>query len=127
MKQFLLTSTILLGSTYAVQAQAPENVQELLQAYLDEEVRAWAQADILTNAIRAQNEVTSDYTQDRILTLDEAWRASVSYPETEIIANVVANSASDYLREQVEQSLGMVSEVFVMDARGLNVAASQPT
>ena len=128
MKKHLLTSAILIASSFSVQAQEPpQAVQELLIAYLDEEVRAWAQDQVITDAIRAQNEVTGEYSQERILTLDEAWRASVSYPDTEIIADIVQNDASNYLREQVTQSLGMISEVFVMDARGLNVAASQPT
>ncbi|MEM9344297.1 MAG: hypothetical protein AAGA87_14740 [Pseudomonadota bacterium] len=128
MKKLLLSSAVLLAISSAAPAQqAPEEIQELLLAFLDEEIRAWAEVDVLTDAIRAQNEVTRDYTQERIDSLDAAWQASVGTPDIAVIADVVQNDAADYLRQQVEQSYGMVSEVFVMDARGLNVAASQPT
>ena len=40
---------------------------------------------------------------------------------------MLENDAATFLREQVEASGGVITEVFIMDARGLNVAASATT
>lgn len=39
----------------------------------------------------------------------------------------MANAAADFLRQKVEESGGKITEVFITDAKGLNVAVSAPT
>lgn len=98
-----------------------------MQSYLDTEVRAWADADVLVEAIRAQNAVTVGYSDAEIEALDQAWRAEVGTGSTPTITPVLENAAADYLRDRVAASGGMITEIFLMDARGLNVAASNVT
>ena len=40
---------------------------------------------------------------------------------------MINTPAADFLRTQVDKSDGAITEAFIMDARGLNVAASMPT
>lgn len=113
---------LLLGKT----AQAA-TIEEVMTIFLEDEVRAWATDQILIDAIRAKNEVTAAYSQDQIYEMDEQWRAAVDVAGADIIANVVDSSASEYLRTQIGNAAGLVTEASVMDARGLNVAASEAT
>lgn len=98
-----------------------------MQTYLDEEIRSWAMSDPLVAAINRQNEVTSGYDQPMIDQLDKQWRAEVGASDTPTITPVLSGSAAEFLRQQVAASEGRITEVFIMDARGLNVAASSVT
>lgn len=98
-----------------------------MSAYLETEIRDWAQSQILVDAINAQNAQTSGYDQGMIDQLDQAWRAEIGTPSMPTITAVLENSAADFLRSQVAASGGRVTEVFIMDAQGLNVAASSTT
>jgi hypothetical protein len=98
-----------------------------MSAYLETEIRSWAQSPILVDAINAQNEVTNGYDQGMIDQLDQAWRAEIGTPSTPTITPVITNAAADFLRGQIQASGGRVTEIFIMDAHGLNVAASGMT
>ncbi len=98
-----------------------------MQDFLDGEVRKWAGSRVLIDAVRAQNEVSAAYSQDQIEELDQAWRRELGLSQRPTIEPVISNAASEFLRRVVADAGGVLTEVFVMDARGLNVAASGPT
>lgn len=98
-----------------------------MSAYLESEIRNWAQSQVLVDAIAAQNARTASYDQARIDTLDLAWRDEVGSSETPTVTPVMENAAADFLRSRVDVSGGQITEVFIMDAQGLNVAASALT
>ena len=124
MKHLLLTAALLAGM--ALPAQADE-FAPAMQSYLDSDIRAWANAEPLVAAINAQNAQTAGYDQAMIDDLDTRWRAEVGSGDTPTITPVLSNAAADFLRQQVEAAGGRITEVFIMDARGLNVAASAVT
>lgn len=96
-------------------------------AFLDANVMPWANDPVLIDAIRTQNTAHAGLTQANIDAMDLAWRAEVGQPDTPTISAVVNNAASDFLRARVSATGGQISEAFVMDAHGLNVAASHTT
>ncbi|MEO0945084.1 MAG: hypothetical protein AAFY06_09600 [Pseudomonadota bacterium] len=111
-------------------AALPANANEFapaLQDYLENQVAAWAQDDAIVSAINAQNEQNVGYDQGTIDQLDATWRAEVGTSSTPTISPVLNNATADFLRSQVEASGGMITEVFIMDMHGLNVAASDVT
>lgn len=110
----------------AITASANE-YKPAMQSYLDSNINAWANNPVLLNAIRKQNARTSGFVQADIERLDLAWRSEVGSPSSQIIADVLENEAANFLREQMDMSGGIISEIFAMDARGLNVAASDVT
>lgn len=97
-----------------------------MQSFVDENVVAWVESDVLVSAIAAQNETTGAYDGGRIDALDQQWRAEVG-GASELVDGVLINAAADFLRARVAESGGQITEVFVMDAQGLNVAASGAT
>lgn len=123
MKHLLLAAGFMLG---AISASAGE-YKPAMQAYLESNVNTWVHSPVLIDAIRAQNAQTSSYDQTEIDRLDLVWRAEVGTPSSQIITNVLENEAANFLREQMGISGGVISEIFAMDARGLNVAASDVT
>jgi C4-dicarboxylate-specific signal transduction histidine kinase len=123
MKNSIFVTALLL----AAPVSADEAMQAAIQDYLDTSIRAWAADPVLIDAIQAQNGRTGALTEDEIIALDLAWRAEVGMAERPTIDPVMQNAASDFLRGVVENAGGMITEVFIMDARGLNVAASDVT
>ncbi|MBE1292607.1 MAG: hypothetical protein JJ868_05450 [Shimia sp.] len=95
-----------------------------MAAFLNDNIRTWAQDPILVSAIKAQNEVTAGYDQATIDQMDTTWRAEVGAASTPTITPVIENPAADFLRTQVENSAGQITEIALMDSVGLNVALS---
>ncbi|MCB6177115.1 hypothetical protein LHP98_03095 [Rhodobacter sp. Har01] len=98
-----------------------------LEAYLTSDIAGWANDPVLVAAIVAQNAGTAGYDQARIDSLDQDWKDSVGAGGSELISGVLQNPAADFLRGKVEAAGGKITEVFITDARGLNVAATDAT
>lgn len=106
---------------------AADEMQALVHDYVMSDVTVWASDPVLIEAIRTQNAAHASISEDEIGELDAAWQAEVGGTETPVISSVLQSLASDFLREQKAASSGVISEAFVMDAVGLNVAASDIT
>lgn len=83
-----------------------------------------AQNPELVAAIKAQNEQTGSYDQAKIDSLDQKWRAEVDAADHPMIDDVLANPTSEYLMKVLDESQGLFTEIFAMDAKGLNVGQS---
>ena len=59
--------------------------------------------------------------QGDIDSLDKQWRAESVSGSGDLIDSVVSNELSAYLQGVCEDSQGLITEVFIMDNRGLNV------
>ncbi|MEL6167680.1 MAG: hypothetical protein AAFR35_03260 [Pseudomonadota bacterium] len=98
-----------------------------MTSFYENSISSFTDAPELIEAIRAGNIVSAGYSQADIDGLDQTWRAEVGTGSSPTIERVLQNPASDYLRDIVANAGGAITEVFVMDARGLNVAASDVT
>ncbi len=97
------------------------------EAYLNDEISGWANGPEIVAAIKAQNAANAGLDQAQIDELDKTWRAEVGNASSALINGVLNNPTADALRAHVEASGGAITEVFVMDEHGLNVAASDVT
>ena len=91
------------------------------------EISAWASDPVIVAAIRAQNQVSRDYTDSEIDSLDKSWRSEIGTPSQPTIEPILGNAASEFLRGKRDDSDGLFTEIFIMDGRGLNVATSDVT
>ena len=98
-----------------------------MKDYLDGSIRLWANDPVLVGAINAANTERAGFDQAKIDSLDAAWRAEVGQSDSPTITPVITNAAADFLRAQIEASGGKITEVFITDNVGLNVAVSAPT
>lgn len=106
---------------------AAQDFEAAARNYFDTAISQWADAQILIDAVNAQNAATAGFTQAEIDALDLAWRAEVGGSSTPTITPVLENVAANFLRERITDSGAAITEIFVTDARGLNVAASDLT
>lgn len=100
---------------------------EPLTALANAQLREIAQNPVLVAAIEAQNAMTSAYDQAKIDELDLQWRAEVSGAAKPLIDATLGTEASKYLATVQADSAGVFTEIFAMDAKGLNVAQSTVT
>lgn len=124
MKLLVLGCAALLATATTAVADQYESA---MRSYLESNIVQWASDPVLVAAIKKQNEETAEFDQARIDYLDAKWRSGRFADNEPLIEGVLSNEAADYLRAQVAQSNGAITEAFVMDAQGLNVAASAAT
>lgn len=124
MKHIFLAAAM--AAAIAPAARASE-FEPAMQAFLESSIATWAADSVLIEAIRAQNGATAGYDAATIDAMDQTWRAEVGTTDGGLIGPVLSNAAAEFLRGQVAASGGVITEVFIMDAVGLNVAASAVT
>lgn len=112
---------------FCAQPVFAQDMETAMMAFLAENAASWVNAPIIVDAITAQNAETAGLGASDIEALDQEWRAQVGSADAPVITPVLQNAASDFLREQVASAGGVITEVFIMDAAGLNVAASDVT
>lgn len=98
-----------------------------MKSFVETDVMTWAQSEQVITAIAAQNAQTAGSSAAQIEAWDTQWRAEVGQDAQPLISDVMGRPLSAFLAEQVAASGGRITEIFVMDALGLNVAASDVT
>ena len=96
-------------------------------AYVKENVQPWLNDPVVIAAIKAQNGKHASLTGEQIVKLDKDWRAQVNTGSRPLVDGILANKLSSFLKGKKAGSNGLVTEVFVMDNKGLNVGQSDPT
>lgn len=124
MKKLTLAAMFIAGS---VSMSLAGEYDAVMKDYLEKNISSWMSDPVILAALKTQNAETAVYDQDQINNMDLDWRAQVGTSNSPLVDQVISNPAADYLREQVNASGGAITEVFIMDAQGLNVAASAPT
>ncbi|MEM8853430.1 MAG: hypothetical protein AAGD34_06985 [Pseudomonadota bacterium] len=90
-------------------------------------LRAVVETDIVRLSLVDQNRRYGDLDQEDIIALDERWRSEREAPKKPMIAATLSNPLSAYLTRIQAHSIGLFTEIFVMDAKGLNVGQSNIT
>ncbi|WP_300301467.1 hypothetical protein [Ferrovibrio sp.] len=97
------------------------------QAWAEKTLRTWMKDPAVIDAVKAQNAKHAGLMPDKIDALDKQWRAETKAPAKPLINEVMANPLSAYLKKKEAESKGLVTEIFVMDNKGLNVGQSDVT
>lgn len=116
-----------LAAALSLGAFAQDEFTAPLTALAKSEIVAFASDPALISAIIAQNAVTGAYDQAKVDALDVQWRAEVGAASKPLIDATLANAASQYLAGVQAASGGKYTEIFAMDAKGLNVGQSTLT
>lgn len=94
---------------------------------LIQDIRAWVSSPVVLLTLDARNRRGKDLDEKTILDLDKQWRAERKAADQPLIAAVLSSPLSAYLTKIQAQSLGLYTEIFVMDAKGLNAGQSAVT
>jgi len=119
----LVTAATLLLSTAAISHEH----ESAAKALADSKLKAIVADAQVIGAINAQNAKTSGLDEAAIIALDKKWRAETKASTKPMIDGVLANALSKYLAAAADGSEGLFTEIFVMDAKGLNVGQSGVT
>ena len=98
-----------------------------LEAYAQNELATWLTNPELIAAINAQNAAHADLNDDAVIALDQQWRAEAGAGGGPLINQLLSAPVSNWLQDQQTATAGFVTEVFIMDNKGLNVAQSVET
>ena len=115
---------VLAGATTSASANdfAPQ-----ITKLLNEQIRPWLSDPAVVDAVKAQNLKTASLTDADIDKLDKQWRAEAKAGGGPLVQEVAAAPLSEFLKGKEAAAGGMISELFVMDAKGLNVGMSDVT
>lgn len=128
-----LSKTLSLGmnnsiTLYLIATPGQDGVYRIpLEAYSRDELSGWLTEPALIAAINAQNDRHDGLTEDEVIALDQQWRAEAGAGGGPLISRLLADPVSQWLAGQQTATAGFVTEVFIMDNKGLNVAQSVET
>ncbi len=91
------------------------------------EIRKWLSNPVVEISIAAQNRKYSNMSQDEVDKLDKEWRTETKADDQPLIAATLSSPLSNYLTQIQAASGGLFTELFIMDAKGLNVGQSAIT
>ncbi|MCV9960450.1 hypothetical protein OIU34_00940 [Pararhizobium sp. BT-229] len=94
-------------------------------AYIDANVRPWMNAPIIIEELRDHNKRHARLTPSDINDMDAAWRAEFSGNTGPLIDTVIGSRLSKFLRDRQVAAGGVITEIFVIDAKGLSVGESE--
>lgn len=120
-------AALLLGVLTAGPVSAQDKHVAKAQAWAEKTLRGWMKDPAVVDAVKAQNAKHASLTQEKIIELDKQWRAETKASAKPLINEVMGNPLSAYLKKKEGESKGLVTEIFVMDNKGLNVGQSDVT
>lgn len=122
-RKIILSAPLIVAASLAQAVDAPP----AMRAFVEADIMSWAQSAQVIDAVNSQNTETAGSSEAQIIEWDTQWRAEVGQSDQPLIADVMGRDLSSFLSQQVDASEGRITEIFVMDALGLNVAASDIT
>ncbi len=126
-KASLVAATGLASMMAVSTAMASDAHVAPMQDFANSTVKNWVANADLVAAIKAQNEKHANLAQADIDAMDKQWRAETGASSKPMIDEVMGRAVSGFLSQVKNETEGLVTEVFVMDAKGLNVAQSDVT
>lgn len=99
----------------------------VVSAYIDENVRSWIETPQIIEALKNSNSYHQYLTSKDIERLDEQWRQEFRAPSKPLIYSILNNALSVMLRGKQAEADGIITEILIMDAKGLAIAESDIT
>lgn len=99
----------------------------VVRAYVEKMVKPVIADPMVLAAIKAQNIKHADVSETDIRVLDATYRSEIANSDLHMVAQLLDNPVSQYLKKKQDESQGTILELFVTDCHGLNVAESAMT
>ncbi|WP_417768009.1 hypothetical protein [Stappia sp.] len=122
----LILSILALTGSAAAEPPAPD-VAALIDDAFIAQTREWLANPIVPLSVKAQNDLRGNLDQTAIDALDQQWVAERKSDDKPLISATLSAPLSIYLLRIQAQTLGLYTEIFVMDGNGLNVGQSAIT
>lgn len=115
------------GSLFGTAAFAAGEHVGPMKEFAEKSVKAWMADRAIVDAVKAQNEKNANLSQADIDRLDKQWRSETKAAQRPLIDEVMSTGVSKRLQDIRNEGRGLITEVFVMDNKGLNVGQSDVT
>ena len=92
--------------------------------FINSNVRGWLSDPIIIETLKARNAANASLGMPQIEAMDIEWRNELNGPSHPLIDSVLATPLSSFLKKKEDEASGAITEVFVMDAKGLNAGQS---
>jgi hypothetical protein len=112
------------GSALAQTAPDPSVYAEDVTAEVQGELQLWIHDPVIIYAILESNDLNAGLSDADIKRLDAIWIAEKG--EGPMIFDLLDRQASILMRDRRELSKGVITEIILMDNRGINVGISDP-
>lgn len=119
----LAATAVLLSGTAMAQNEFEPQILEMFET----QIRPLLGEAVLVDAVTAQNAEHAGLSDADIDDLDNTWREEADAGSGAMIDEVMARPLSEFLQQVQADSGGLITEIFVMDNRGLNVGQSALT
>ena len=91
------------------------------------EIRGWLADPVIVGALVAQNADHAAITKEKIDALDLEWGMQATAVDQPFVKKILDREISKFLIDKKAISGGLITEMIVMDAKGLNVGLSDVT
>ncbi len=98
-----------------------------IKMYIENHVQAWLGSKELQRAIYQQNLDHKGLSSADISVLDSRWRSEKAVGGGSLMNSKMSGDVAAFLRGIKASAGGVITEIFVMDDKGLNVAQTDPT
>lgn len=123
----LLIVGLCVGAPMDGKAQDMAPSVSIIDANAIEAIKDWLKNPVVEMSIAAQNKKYQNLSQEEVDKLDKQWREERKSEDQPLVAAILSNPLSNYLTQIQAASGGLFTEIFVMDAHGLNVGQSAIT
>ena len=113
------------GQAGAQTQPTAEQFSEMVLEYARTDLQSWITDPVIIYAIKEQNELRASVTDFKIRGMDKRWIDGGKYGD--MVLEMLDRQASIITRDRRELSNGIITEIIVMDNRGMNVAISDRT
>ena len=108
-------------------AMSQERHEPQAKAFIESKIGKWMSNPIVIQGLKEQNAKSAALSQADIDRLDKQWRAETKPAAKPLIDAVLGTPMSAFLKKIKGDSKGLITEIFVMDNRGLNAGQSDVT
>lgn len=119
----LAMSTLMVSGVAVAENEFEPQLLEMFES----QIRPILTEPLVLDAVAAQNAEHAGLSDADITALDEQWREAAAAGGGGVVDEVLGRELSAYLQQIQGDSDGMITEIFVMDNRGLNVGQSAVT
>lgn len=127
MKFTFIASVIIAMLSANNHAYAENEYGGAMRAALSEKIRPWLSDAIVITSLTEQNSKTAGLSDADIDRLDKQWRAEAKQNGGPMITPAMETALSRFLKNKMASSNGLITELFVMDAKGLNAGQANIT
>lgn len=123
--RFIAAAGLVLCLVPTASSRAGDIHVEPVTAYIDANIRAWIEEPVIIRTLKNQNASHAHLTQAEIDALDATWRTEFASDSRPLIDTVIGNPLSHFLKDRQVASGGVITEILVIDAKGLSVGESE--